>query len=51
MAKGQRSNREAKKPKKTAQARSTEKAKGATVTTASQISGLPTGTSYKERFK
>ncbi|HUA52845.1 MAG TPA: hypothetical protein VMB81_11810 [Candidatus Sulfotelmatobacter sp.] len=49
MAKSQkRSNREAKKPKKTA----AEKAKSPAQAVASQIAGTPTaGTSYKDRYK
>ena len=49
MAKSQRrSNRETKKPKKTAGEKST--AVGQAIT--SQIAGVPTkGTSYKDRFK
>ena len=49
MAKGQRrSNREAKKPKKTA----VEKSKSAVLAIASQIAGSQiSGTSYKDRYK
>jgi hypothetical protein len=49
MAKGQRrSNRETKKPKKTA----AEKSKNPVLAMTSQIAGTPTaGTSYKDRYK
>jgi hypothetical protein len=49
MAKGQRrSNREAKKPKKSA----AEKSKSAVPALASQIAGSPiVGSSYKDRYK
>ncbi len=52
MAKGQRrSNREAKKPKKTVLERSTEKSKNAAGAITGPLSSRPASTSYKDRFK